>query len=284
MTAQLLHGRPVAADLQDKARARSEALRARLGRAPRLAIVGFGQDESAARYSRQIERQARSTAIEVEIRPAVPEPTPDSFGHQMHDLNRDPAVDAILVQLPLPAGWPTSAAADLIDPSKDVDGISPRNVGLLAQGRWAPAPNTALAGLAVIDHYAIEVTGRRVVIVGRSLIVGRPVGYLLLNRDATITFCHTRTVDLPAITREAEVLLVATGRPGLIQGSAVRPGAVVLDFGTNVDPEGRLVGDVEAESASAVAGALTPVPGGIGPVTTACLLTSVVELAERRAG
>ena len=284
MSAQLLLGKPVAADLQDKARARSEAFRGRVGRAPRLAIVGFGQDESAARYFRQIERQAQGAGIEVEARPVAPEPAPKSFGRLMGDLNGDPAIDAILVQLPLPTGWHPPVAADLIDPAKDVDGISPCNVGLLAQGRWAPVPNTAQAGLALIDHYGIEVAGRRVVIVGRSLIVGRPIGYLLLNRDATITFCHSRTVDLAAVTREADVILVATGRPGLIHGSAVRPGAIGLDFGTNAGADGRLVGDVDADSVAPVASALTPVPGGIGPVTTACLLTSVVELAERRAG
>ena len=165
-----------------------------------------------------------------------------------------------------------------------MDGISPRNVGYLGRGRWARVASTGRAGLALLEHYQIEIGSRRVVIVGRSTIVGRPLGYLLLNRDATVTFCHSRTADLAAVTREAEILLVATGRPGLIRGPMVRPGAVVLDFGTTPGPDGRLVGDVDAPGVAPVASALTPVPGGIGPVTTACLLDAAVELAERRAG
>lgn len=284
MTAQLLLGKPVAADLQAATHARSLRLQERLGRLPRLTIVAFGDDPAAGRYFRQIQRSARSANIEPEVRAIDLAAGPVGLKHALKTLNGDDTVDAVLVQLPLPDGWEPGPVADLLDPAKDVDGISPRNVGYLAQGRWAPVPNTARAGLAVLEHYEIPVASRRVVIVGRSTIVGRPLGYLLLNRDATVTICHSKTADLAAVTREAEILLVATGRSGLIRGAAVRPGAVVLDFGSNVGADGQPRGDVDAATVAPVAGALTPVPGGIGPVTTACLLASVVDLAERRAG
>ncbi|HEX2170833.1 MAG TPA: bifunctional 5,10-methylenetetrahydrofolate dehydrogenase/5,10-methenyltetrahydrofolate cyclohydrolase [Dehalococcoidia bacterium] len=282
MTAWSLLGKPVAAALQTRTRSRAEAFHQRAGRPPRLAIVALGDDPAADRYVRQIERQAGNVAVEVAIRRLSAEIDQAQLDRAIDDLNDDEGLDTILVQLPLPAGLDQARLADRIDPAKDVDGVSPRNVGRLAQGRWAPVPNTAQAGLALLDHYEIGLAGRRVVIVGRSPIVGRPLGFLCLSRDATITFCHTRTRDLAEVTRQAEILLVAAGRPGLIDGSDVAPGAIVLDFGTTVGPDGRLTGDVDAVSVEPVAGALTPVPGGIGPVTTACLLSSVVDLAERR--
>lgn len=283
MTAKRLLGKPVAESLRAQSAERIAALRDQRDRAPGLAILSFGDDPAADRYFRQIERQGRTVGLDVTTRLVDPGAGQAAAEAALADLNRDPAVDGILIQFPVPAGLDGARIADLIDPAKDADGISPRNLGRLALGRPAPAPNTARAGIAVLDHYEIAVTGRRIVIVGRSPIVGRPLGYLLLGRDATITFCHTKTRDLPSVTRTAEILLVATGRPGLIDGAAVAPGAIVLDFGTTVADDGRLVGDVDAASVAAIAGALTPVPGGIGPVTTACLLATVVDLAEQRA-
>lgn len=282
--ARSLLGKPVAAALQAEVASRAANLAGRLGRPPRLALIAIGEDPAADRYFRQIVRQADAVGIDAEVRRLPPDSSQTDLDSAIDDVNADLGLDAALIQLPLPAGLDAAAAADRLDPAKDADGISPRNVGRLAQGRWAPVPNTARAGIALLDHYEIALSGRRVVIVGRSTIVGRPLGYLCLNRDATITFCHTKTRDLAAVSRGAEILLVATGRPGLIGADAVAPGAIVLDFGTNVGPDGKLTGDVDAVAVEPIAGALTPVPGGIGPVTTACLLSTVVDLAERRAG
>lgn len=282
--ARALLGKPVASALQATTGSRAAAFQVGQGRPPRLVIVAIGEDPAADRYFRQIERQAGGAGIAAEVRRLTVGADQADLDRTIDGLNADDATDAVLVQFPLPAGLDQARLADRLDPAKDVDGISPRNVGRVAQGRWAPVPNTARAGLALLDHYEIALSGRRVVMIGRSTIVGRPLGYLCLNRDATITFCHTRTRNLAAVTREAEILLVAAGRPGLIGGSAVAPGAIVLDFGTSVGPDGRLTGDVDAAAVDPVAGALTPVPGGIGPVTTACLLSSVVDLAERRTG
>lgn len=282
MTARLLTGKPVAEALRERTAERARGFAAQSSRPPALALLAWGEDPAAERYFRQIEKQGGALEIAIQ-RHYVPEAqTVARLLAEIDRLNATPEIDGLLIQLPLPPHWDAAAVADQIDPARDVDGISPRNAGQLAQGRWAPVPNTAQAGLAVLDYYGIDVAGRRCVVVGRSTIVGRPLGYLLLNRHATVTFCHSKTRDLPAVTRSAEILLAATGRPGLIVGDGVAPGATVLDFGTSVDESGRLVGDVDAESVGAVAANLTPVPGGIGPVTTACLLATVLDLAERR--
>lgn len=281
--AKSLLGKPVAAALQAETAARAAAFRNRTGRPPRLSLIAVGEDPSTDRYFRQIVKQAANAGLDASVATLSGGAAQADLERAIDALNADPHVDAALMQLPLPAGLDAAAAADRLDPAKDADGISPRNVGRLAQGRWAPVPNTARAGIALLDHYEIALSGRRVVIVGRSTIVGRPLGYLCLNRDATITFCHTKTRDLPAVARGAEILLVAAGRPGLIGADAVAPGAIVVDFGTTVGPDGKLVGDVDAAAVEPIAGALTPVPGGVGPVTTACLLGTVVDLAERRA-
>jgi methylenetetrahydrofolate dehydrogenase (NADP+)/methenyltetrahydrofolate cyclohydrolase len=193
-------------------------------------------------------------------------------------LADDPEVHEIILQTPLPEGASLAALATLIPVQKDVDGASPESIGRLVAGLPAFAPATAEAVLALLDHYGVELRGRHAVVVGRSVVVGKPAAHLLLDRHATVTICHSRTADLAAVTRQADVLVAAAGRAGLIGPWHVSPGTTVIDVGTNATPEGGLAGDVDP-AVTGVAAALTPVPGGVGPVTTALLLRHVVEAA-----
>jgi methylenetetrahydrofolate dehydrogenase (NADP+)/methenyltetrahydrofolate cyclohydrolase len=196
-------------------------------------------------------------------------------------LSDDPAVHGVILQTPLPGGLRLAELAGVIDPAKDVDGANPVSLGRLMTGLPAFAPATADAVLRLIDHHQIVLGGQRAVVVGRSAVVGKPVAQLLLDRDATVTICHSRTRDLAGITAQADVLVVAAGRAGLIGPEHVAPGATVIDVGTNATPDGGLAGDVDAKVAE-IAGALSPVPGGVGPVTTALLLRHVTQAAARQ--
>jgi methylenetetrahydrofolate dehydrogenase (NADP+)/methenyltetrahydrofolate cyclohydrolase len=193
-------------------------------------------------------------------------------------LSDDRGVHGIVLATPLPAGTRLASLASAIDPAKDVDGANPVSLGRLMTGLPAFAPATAAAVIALLDHHQVALAGRRAVVVGRSAVVGKPVAHLLLDRDATVTICHSRTRELALVTRQAEVLVVAAGRAGLIGVSHVGAGATVIDVGTNVTPSGELVGDVDPAVAE-IAGALSPVPGGVGPVTTALLMRHVIESA-----
>jgi methylenetetrahydrofolate dehydrogenase (NADP+)/methenyltetrahydrofolate cyclohydrolase len=197
------------------------------------------------------------------------------------DLSADAEVDGVLVLTPLPNDVAATAVVRALDPAKDVDGLHPETAGRLAQRLASFVPSTALGGLRLLEHYAIPLRGARVVVVGRSPVVGLPLTLLLVQADATVTVCHTRTKDLPGVAREADVLCVAAGRAGLIGPDAVRPGAIVIDFGTNVAEDGSLVGDVQTAAVAEVAGALTPVPGGTGPVTVAVLAEQTLLAAQR---
>jgi methylenetetrahydrofolate dehydrogenase (NADP+)/methenyltetrahydrofolate cyclohydrolase len=198
----------------------------------------------------------------------------------MDQLASEATVHGILLTQPLPAALRLDRAIRYLPPEKDVEGVHPLNVGALAQAQTGIVPSTPLAGMEMLKATGVELRGRQAVIVGRSQILGRPLIQLLLAEDATVTVCHSKTADLASVTRQADILLLATGRAGLVVGSMVKPGAVLIDFGIN-EVDGKLVGDADAESVAAVAGALTPVPGGIGPVTTAVLARNLVELAER---
>ena len=199
-------------------------------------------------------------------------------------LNADPAVDGILVQLPLPPGIRPRAVIEAIDPAKDVDGFHPLNVGRLQDGLDAFAPCTPLGVMRLLRHAGVALRGARAVVLGRSAIVGRPMATLLLAADATVTVAHSRTADLPGECRRADVLVAAVGRPELVRGDWVRPGATVIDVGINRLPDGRLVGDVAYAECAAAAGAITPVPGGVGPMTIACLLQNTLAASLRRRG
>jgi methylenetetrahydrofolate dehydrogenase (NADP+)/methenyltetrahydrofolate cyclohydrolase len=198
-------------------------------------------------------------------------------------LNADPAVDGILVQLPLPPQVRAQAVIETIDPAKDVDGFHPVNAGRLASGLPGLVPCTPRGCLALIAAAGVRPAGARALVIGRSTIVGRPVAQLLLGADATVTIAHSRSRDLPGLAREADILVAAVGRPEMVRGDWIRPGAVVIDVGINRLADGRLVGDVAFAEAAAVAGAITPVPGGVGPMTIACLLENTLIAAEARA-
>jgi methylenetetrahydrofolate dehydrogenase (NADP+)/methenyltetrahydrofolate cyclohydrolase len=202
----------------------------------------------------------------------------------VRDLNADPSIHGILVQLPLPAGIDEDRVIAAVDPRKDVDGFHPENLGRLLAGAPGVLPCTPAGIVEILDHYGVDLKGAEAVVVGRSRIVGKPVAHLLLGRHATVTLCHTRTRDLAAHTRRAEVLVVAAGRPAVVTGDMVRPDAVVVDVGVNRMPDGRLAGDVDFASVSPRVRAITPVPGGVGPMTIAMLMRNTLDAARRQAG
>ncbi len=280
MPAEILDGRPVANRILEEVAAGSAELARLRGRPPALIAVGVGDDPATRSYFRSIGRLAEKAAIRFEARYLPADVSMASLLHEIGRLNADPEVDGILVQMPLPAHLDAARVAEVLDPQKDVDGITPDNAGRLFLGRPRLVPSTPVGGLEVLRAYNIPIEGRRAVVVGRSNIVGKPLALMLLAENATVTVCHTRTRNLAEVTREAELLCVAAGRPGLITADMVRPGAVVLDFGTNWTERG-LVGDVDFEAVRQVAGAITPVPGGIGPVTTAVLLRNTLRAARR---
>lgn len=283
MTARVLAGSPAAAALLSRAAARARAL----PRPPGLAFVRLGDDPASVSYVRGKDRKAREVGLQSRVHALPAETSQADLLALIARLNAAPDVDGILVQLPLPPHIDEAAVLRAVDPTKDVDGFHPVNVGELWSGRPGLLPCTPAGVMFLLEHYGIPVAGRRAAVVGRSAIVGRPMAALLLAADATVTLAHSRTPDLGAVTREVEVLVVAAGRPHLITPEMVRPGAAVVDVGINrvVDATGKgaLIGDVHPGVAE-VAGALTPVPGGVGPMTIAALLANTVTAAERRLG
>ena len=283
----VMSGRELAASI----RAETAALAAELtaaGRTPTLAVVTATADEASAWYVRSLSRTAAKVGIACDVtdlgpaspsRPESPDAAVESIRVELIALSENPLIHGIVLQTPLPGGARLAELAGLIDPAKDVDGANPTSLGRLMTGLPTFAPATAAAVLALLDRYEVALSGRRAVVVGRSAVVGKPVAHLLLARDATVTVCHSRTVDLAAVTSTAEVLVVAAGRAGLVGASFVAAGAVVVDVGTNASAGGGLAGDVDPAVAE-VAGALSPVPGGVGPVTTALLLRHVVAAAS----
>jgi methylenetetrahydrofolate dehydrogenase (NADP+)/methenyltetrahydrofolate cyclohydrolase len=269
-SARSLPGRELATLIRAGVAAQAAEL-AVAGRQPRLAVVTATDDEASAAYVRSIANAAAREGIAVDVLRTT---TANGITATLAQLGDDPEVHAVMLQTPLPDGALLADLARAIPPAKDVDGASPESLGRLVAGLPAFAPATAEAVLALLDHYQVQLRGRHAVVVGRSVVVGKPVAHLLLDRHATVTICHSRTADLPAITRLADVLVVAVGRAALIGPEHVSPGTIVIDVGTNATPGG-LAGDVDPAVAE-VAGALTPVPGGVGPVTTALLLRHVV--------
>ncbi len=269
-----LSGRELAARIRAAAAARAAEL-ATAGRQPRLAVVTATGDEASAAYVRSIANAAAREGIACDVLRTT---TANGVTATLTQLADDPEVHGVIAATPLPDGASLAELATAIPPGKDVDGASPESIGRLAAGLPAFAPATAEAVLALLDHHQVELRGRHAVVVGRSVVAGKPAAHLLLGRHATVTICHSRTADLAAITRQADVLVVAAGRAALIGPQHVSPGATVIDVGTNATPDGGLAGDVDPAVAG-VAGALTPVPGGVGPVTTALLLRHVVEAA-----
>jgi methylenetetrahydrofolate dehydrogenase (NADP+)/methenyltetrahydrofolate cyclohydrolase len=278
MTADL-SGSELAAGIRADVAAAAAGLAA-AGTPPRLAVVVATADESSAWYVRSIARAAERTGIACSVVDLGETATPDRIRAELAALSADPAVHGIILQTPLPADAVFEDLAASIDPAKDVDGANPLSLGRLAAGLPAFAPATAEAVLALLDHHGIPLPGAHAVVVGRSTVVGKPVAHLLLQRDATVTVCHRGTKDLAEVTRSADVLVAAVGRPHLITAEHVAEDAVVIDVGTNPTPDGGLVGDVDAVSVTGRVTGLTPVPGGVGPVTTALLLRHTVASAR----
>ena len=273
-----LSGRELARQLRADVAARATVLAAG-GSQPRLAVVTANEEGGSAAYVRSLVNAAGREGIACDVTRAA---GLAGVTAALTELAADPGVHGIILQTPLPDGANLAGLAAAIPPAKDVDGASPESLGRLMAGLPAFAPATAEAVLAILDHYEVKLHGRHAVVVGRSVVVGKPAAHLLLDRHATVTVAHSRTPDLAAVTREADVLVAAVGRAGLIGPGHVSPGTVVIDVGTNATPEGRLAGDVDS-AAAGVAAALTPVPGGVGPVTTALLLRHVVQAAEAQA-
>ena len=281
MTFRTLEGTAVAAALRSEAAAEAADFRARFGRAPGLRVILAGDDPGSTVYVRNKERAARDAGIAADT-VRLPATTSESaLLARVAEANRDPAVDGLLVQMPLPSSIDTRRVLDAVDPGKDVDGFHPLNVGLLQQGRPHLVPCTPAGIMELLRRSEIVVAGRRAVVVGRSEIVGKPMAALLLAAHATVTTTHSRTPDLPAVCREGEILVVAIGRPRFVTAEFVRPGAVVIDVGIN-RVDSILTGDVDFASVRAVASAATPVPGGVGPLTVAMLLKNTVKAALSR--
>jgi methylenetetrahydrofolate dehydrogenase (NADP+)/methenyltetrahydrofolate cyclohydrolase len=280
--ARLLRGAPIAAEIKTSVTAEVAAFRGRHGYAPSLAVVLVGRDAPSAVYLDQILRTCRSVGIDGRLVEVPGRASTAQVRQEIQRLNDDARVSGIIVQMPLPKRIPLSSVIEVLDPGKDIDGLHPRNAGLMTLGYEGFLPTTAHAAVELLRRSGVELEGRHAVVVGRSNVVGKPAALLLLRENATVTICHSRTRDLGAFTRTADVLLVAAGRPGLITGDMVKPGAVVVDIGINVVGD-RLMGDVDFESARLVASAITPVPGGVGPVTNALLLTHLLRAAKDQA-
>ncbi len=276
--ARLLQGGPIGAEIRQAVGEDVSAYTARHGRAPVLAIVICGRDAPSMVYLGQILRSCEKVGIEGRLVEEDGAASEASVVDAIRELNADPAVNGIIVQMPLPPTIRLRSVVEAIDPARDVDGIHPLNAGLLRLGYDGFLPATAHASVEILRRSGIEIEGKRAVVVGRSAVVGMPAAFLLVRENATVTVCHSRTRDLARHVKDAEIVVVAAGHPGLITGSMLRRGAVVVDVGINV-VDGRIVGDVDFESARRVASAITPVPGGIGPLTNALLLAHLVRAA-----
>jgi methylenetetrahydrofolate dehydrogenase (NADP+)/methenyltetrahydrofolate cyclohydrolase len=280
--AQIIDGKLVAAAVRARAATLVERVK-QAGVEPGLAVVLVGEDPGSQSYVRMKERDCAEVGItSLDFRRPA-DITQAELNEIIDQNNADPAVHGILVQLPLPKGFDEEAALERISPEKDADGLHPENMGRLVRGIRAARACTPWGVMAMLDHYGIDPAGKRAVVIGRSSIVGKPMALMLLERNATVTVCHSRTVDLPAVCREADILVAAIGRPGMITADYVKPGAVVIDVGINRTEAG-LVGDVDFAAVEPIASWITPVPGGVGPMTRAMLVMNTAEAAARAAG
>ena len=277
--ARLLEGGPIAAEIRGAVSEDVAAYVERTGRRPGLAVVICGRDAPSMVYLQQILRSCERVGIDGRLAEIDGEASESKVVETIRDLNADPSVNGIIVQMPLPPAIRLRTIVDAIDPAKDIDGIHPLNAGLLRLGYDGFLPATAHAAVEILRRSGIEIEGRRAVVVGRSAVVGMPAAFLLVRENATVTVCHSRTRDLARHVRDAEILVVAAGRPGLITGDMIRRGVVVVDVGINV-VSGTLVGDVDFESVRPKAAAITPVPGGVGPLTNALLLAHLMRAAN----
>jgi methylenetetrahydrofolate dehydrogenase (NADP+)/methenyltetrahydrofolate cyclohydrolase len=287
MTARILDGKQLSEVVRAEVRAGVADFVARYGRAPGLEVILVGDDPASAIYTHNKEKASNEVGMRGSLHVMPASAREAEISARVRDLNADKAVDGILVQLPLPAHVSSQRVLDLVDPRKDVDGFHPVNAGLLSLGRpGALVPCTPAGCMRLLAHAGAQLAGAHAVVVGRSNIVGKPMAQLLLAANATVTVAHSRTRDLPAVCRTADVLIAAVGKKEMIRGDWIKPGAIVIDVGTNrvtlPDGKTRLHGDVAFDEAKDVASAITPVPGGVGPMTIAMLLANTLEAAKRR--
>ena len=283
MIAQIIDGKAIAEKLRGEVKNAAAALRARRI-APQLAVVLVGDDPASAVYVRSKTKAAIEAGVDVRDHKLPATVKQAELMSIIKALNEDATIDGILVQMPLPASLDSDAVIRAIDPAKDVDGLHPLSLGYLAQGRPVFIPCTPKGCMRLLREVDVDPSGMRAVVIGRSLLVGKPISLLLQNANATVTMCHSRTRDLTDEVRRADIVVAAIGKPEMVRGDWIREGAVVLDVGINHTADGKLVGDVEFVAASQRARAITPVPRGVGPMTIACLLENTVEAAKRRRG
>jgi methylenetetrahydrofolate dehydrogenase (NADP+)/methenyltetrahydrofolate cyclohydrolase len=283
MQTRIIDGNAIALEVREGLRRRVAALTA-AGVQPGLAMIRVGDDPASKIYLRNKIKACDDAGLHSEQIYLQSTLTEAELLERIRALNADARIHGILVQLPLPQGISGARVLEAIAPDKDVDGFQPVNIGLLAVGHPRFVPCTPLGVMQLLEHEGIDPAGRHAVVVGRSNIVGKPMALLLLQRGATVCICHSKTPDLGAMTRQADILVVATGKPNLIRGDMVKPGAVVIDVGINRLPDGKLSGDVDFRSVLGIASHLTPVPGGVGPMTIAMLIGNTVLAAERASG
>lgn len=281
MTARLIDGKAVSQQIKESVKKRVQAL-AESGVVPGLAVVLIGENSASHTYVKNKKKTCESLGMRSDLHQFPESLTEEDLLKTIHDLNQDPGVHGILVQLPLPDHIDEFKVILAIDPEKDVDGFHPISVGNMMIGREAFLPCTPHGIVKLLEHYEIDPSGKHTVVIGRSNIVGKPVGQLLLQKDSTVTYCHSRTKDLTAHTRQADILISAIGRAKFVDSSFIKPGAVVIDVGMNRDENGKLCGDVDFEDVKETASFLTPVPGGVGPMTIAMLMENTVHSAESR--
>ncbi len=279
MTATILDGRAMGAEIKAELRADIEKYIHEQGMPPGLVIVRVGSDTASGMYSKAILRVAEEIGLQARLEQLPTRISPDELRAILLQLNCDETVQGIIVQMPLPGHLSQKMVADTINSNKDIDGISPRSAGNLFLGLPSFLPATAAAVMEVLERTRTLLEGKRAIIISRSNVVGKPLAMMLLQKNATVTVCHSRTVDLAGFTRQADVLVAAAGHANMITAGMVRPGAVVIDVGINELPGGGIVGDIDFTSVSEVAGAITPTPGGVGPLTNILLLKQCVQAA-----
>lgn len=282
MSAKMIDGKAFAGVLREQIKLQTAAMIGQ-GITPGLAVVLVGEDPASQVYVRSKEKQTRETGMNSFAHRLSPDTPQAGLLALIEQLNNDPAVNGILVQLPLPSHMDEAAVINAIRPEKDVDGFHILNVGRLATGQKAMVPCTPLGCLMLLRDLLGDLSGKSAIVIGRSNIVGKPMAQLLLRDSATVTIAHSRTKNLPELCRQADIVVAAVGRPNFVQGDWIKPGAAVVDVGINRTDDG-LVGDVDFAAASEIAGAITPVPGGVGPMTIACLLANTLTATARANG
>ncbi|MCJ7837043.1 bifunctional 5,10-methylenetetrahydrofolate dehydrogenase/5,10-methenyltetrahydrofolate cyclohydrolase [Cuneatibacter sp. NSJ-177] len=282
--AQVLLGKEVNASLNERIKADAEALKAK-GIQPALGIIRVGERGDDISYEKGAMKRCATLGVEVKQYLLPADVTQETLMATIDEVNQDDSIHGVLMFRPLPKHLDEEACCQALDPEKDVDGITDGSMaGVFTGQKKGFPPCTPQACMEILDHYQIDCKGKKAVVIGRSLVVGKPAAMMLIKKNATVTICHTKTVDMPAVCREADILIVAAGRAGVVDKEYFAPGQVVIDVGINVNDEGKLCGDVKYEDAEAIVGAITPVPGGVGTVTTSVLVGHVVEAAKRKCG